>query len=347
MRLIIALIAIAALASCHATKKVTQTVTKQVDSTTTIATHVQQDSVSIARLIQGKDVHITIKYFDRQQLQSFADSFVKTTKHSIEQKQTTHSSSRGGVNDLLPDQSRIAEITIDAASITDSAVAVRTAKTNDTTQKKKVVTTVKNQIVVETQTAWWDLPVKIGCGLILLIIIVLVIYKKFFNVKKVILLALPILLLASCRSNDSKILSTRYDSVGFHTVFDHTQIGEILHPGDTVWAHNVATVDTVYHVQANTAEQWHYAWAHGDVWWLVIGLFIIAAGLVWYIKKNNPGAKEWTVVVLIAAISVGGGIIGTSLGWWDGYSSDIKKPVYDGYMSKDGNLNAYFYNLLQ
>jgi hypothetical protein len=165
--------------------------------------------------------------------------------------------------------------------------------------------------------------------------------------KKLLFFLLAVLLVASCRTNDSAILFTRYDSVGFHTVEDHSQIGEILHPGDTIWAHTAAIMDTVYHVRANTAEQWHYAAIHGNIWWMLLGVVIIVVGVAWFIKKNNGGAKEWTVAALIVVLAIGCSIAGTSLGWWAGYSADIKKPDYDAQIQQYGNLNLWFHNRLK
>lgn len=173
--------------------------------------------------------------------------------------------------------------------------------------------------------------------------------------KKLFIFFVPVaMLFASCRSNDSAILGTRYDTTGFHTVEDHTQIGEILHPGDTVWAHTVPTVVTVYHVQANSAEQWHYAWVHGDVWLLILGAVVLSVGAAWFIRSNNnnqntksKGIGQASVAVLIVVLCIGCGIIGTSLGWWAGYSADIDKPTYDLQMQQHGNLNLWFHNRLK
>jgi hypothetical protein len=152
----------------------------------------------------------------------------------------------------------------------------------------------------------------------------------------------------SCRTDDSKILAIRYDSVGFHTVQDHSQIGEIRQPGDTIWAHTAPIKDTIYHVMANTAEQWHYAWVHGDVWWLIGAILLLLVGFLVFKKYNDSGsAGQSSVVGLAVVMAIAAGIAGTSLGWWDGYSADIDKLTYDQQIHQYGNLNQWFHNRLR
>lgn len=166
--------------------------------------------------------------------------------------------------------------------------------------------------------------------------------------KKLLLFLLPLAFLASCRTNDSQILFTRYDSIGFHTVEDHSQIGEIRQPGDTIWAHTVPTIDTVYHVQSNTTEQWHYAIVHGDIYWLAGSIALFILGFLVFKKFNDKGsAGQSSVAALIVVLAIAAGIAGTALGWWDGYSADIHKADYDANIQQFGNLNHWFHNRLK
>jgi len=161
--------------------------------------------------------------------------------------------------------------------------------------------------------------------------------------KRLIFLILPVMLLGACRNDDTKIYKTKTDTVGFHAVNDHSQIGEILRPGDTVWAHTVPTVKISYDVKANTEQQWAYAWRHGDVFIMLLGLVIFAAFMVWFIKKNNAGTVGgWSVIALIVVMLISFCIVGTSLGWWDGFETWISKDLYDAFMKQDGNLHNFF-----
>lgn len=160
---------------------------------------------------------------------------------------------------------------------------------------------------------------------------------------KYILILCAVVALASCRKDDTKIYKTKIDTIGFHTVFDSTQVGEILHPGDTLFAHTVPTIQTSYDVKANTEEQWSYAWKHGDVWIMIACLVVFAAFMAWFIKRNNAGTVgAWSVGLLILVMLICFGILGTSLGWWDGFETWITKDLYDAYMKSDGNLHSFF-----
>lgn len=161
--------------------------------------------------------------------------------------------------------------------------------------------------------------------------------------KRLLFLLVPVLLLGACRNDDTKIYNTKADTLGFHTVNDHSQVGEILHPGDTIWAHTVPTVQISYDVKANTLEQWSYAWKHWDVAKMILGLIIFGLIAGWFIKKNNTGlVGEWSVWVLIGGMLIGLSIVGTSLGWWDGFETWISKDLYDAFMKQDGNLHNFF-----
>lgn len=190
MRLLIAIAVLALFTSCHAIKKTTTTVTKQVDSSVTVATHTEKDTASLSQLISGKDVDITIKYFDGTQLHSYADSFVGANKGQIEDDLSRPNYAVGGDNgryhdpefvkfsDLFPDHSRISEIDIHASSLSDSMGISRSSTTHDSAGKKEVVQTQVSQTTVEKIKAWWELPVEIGCGLILLLIILAIVGRK-------------------------------------------------------------------------------------------------------------------------------------------------------------------------
>lgn len=174
--------ALAFLASCHAIKKTTTTVTKQTDSSATVTTYSSQDTNSINNLLTGKDVDITIKYFSGNQLREFHDSMLKDTKQAIEQSggstsQHLHISS-GGFS-FIPDHSRISEIDIHASAVTDSLVVTRSSTQKDSSAKREVIRTDQHQVVVEKERAWWQLPVEIGCGLIVLILLLLWLGRKF------------------------------------------------------------------------------------------------------------------------------------------------------------------------
>lgn len=162
-------------------------------------------------------------------------------------------------------------------------------------------------------------------------------------IMKYLLILCAVVAFASCRNDDTKIYKTKTDTVGFHTVFDSTQIGEIIIPGDTLFAHTAPTVVVSYDVKANTDEQWAYAWKHGDVWIMIGCLVAFGAFMVWFVKRNNAGTVgAWSVGLLMLVMLACFGVLGTSLGWWDGFETWITKDLYDAYMKADGNLHNFF-----
>lgn len=156
--------------------------------------------------------------------------------------------------------------------------------------------------------------------------------------KKLLLFALPALLLAftlpSCQKKDYVIQSVQVDSGAWVRTYDAA--GNQL-----PFNHRLA--DTSYTVAPSFAEKVHMARQRGDLLWFFLGIGMLIAGIVYFIKRTAGGDDKVVYVIMLGILILGcGGLIGGSVDWVHTREETIKKPVYDSLIKADGDLRGFW-----
>lgn len=157
IRLLISVILLVQLIGCTSSKKVTQTQTKSVDTTTSFHTLVRTDTASATDVKQLKDINITYYY----------NTDIDTGDTKIADTETVY--------DFIPDHSRITKVTVHVGDYKDSSSSTAASASRDTLSKVSLKTKQVAQTITETKTAypWWIWVV----GVLLLLFIIYKIVK--------------------------------------------------------------------------------------------------------------------------------------------------------------------------
>ena len=160
--------------------------------------------------------------------------------------------------------------------------------------------------------------------------------KKVFDSRgRIFMMLFALLFLASCQQYDNSIHGMTatpsgkwvpmYDANG--KIYDNQQLN-----------------DTSYLIYPTWHQAWTWAGQRGNRWLFWLGIVILIAGITLFIKFNNKGtAGPGSVVPLIIAILLAGGIIGGSLEWEkSGMQQEIRSTQYDSLMRYPGNLGPFW-----
>lgn len=156
--------------------------------------------------------------------------------------------------------------------------------------------------------------------------------------KKLLLFAFPVLLLASCQHYDNTI-GTREDDI-YNPHYDSAHL---------VNGKPAVSFNTLYTVSPTWYQAFTWARKDGRIVWFWVGLFITAAciGAGYYFSQNRRDPNNWGFTLWFGvAILVGGPITGGSIEWekWN-MDKKISKQYYDQLIQKDGDLHEFWENI--
>lgn len=160
--------------------------------------------------------------------------------------------------------------------------------------------------------------------------------KKLFDIDlgRLAIIASLLFFLASCQQYDNSTHGTTITPGKFVPTYDST--------GAIIGTHQ--SQDTSYLLDPTWRQAWTWAGERGNRWLFWLGIAILVVGVLLFIKFNNPGsAGPGSVIPLMIAIVVAGGIIGGSLEWEKtGMQQEIRSTQYDSLMHYPGNLGPFW-----
>jgi len=171
--------------------------------------------------------------------------------------------------------------------------------------------------------------------------------KKILDkAKNLIPIVLAIICLSSCSNHYNNKITGRgiAQSCNFSPITDSVQklISEGMVSVDASHAGNPLVCDSVYTVKKTLWQNSKDLWGSWRGVTFVLGLVILIGLIVWFILLTSSGEdRPATLAIPIAAILVGGSLIGSS---YFAFSDEreIKKIDYVHYIQTDGDLHSFW-----